>query len=76
MHKAKRVEIIIEAPMESRLTAALEKAGVTGFTVGTVLDPARQALVFTAPEAKRVQVVDVADRGRHRHRRALGPYRR
>ena len=31
--KAKRVEIIIEAPMESRLTAALEKAGVTGFTV-------------------------------------------
>ena len=29
MHKAKRVEIIIEAPMESRLTAALEKAGVT-----------------------------------------------
>lgn len=38
--------------------------GVTGFTVGTVLDPARQALVFTAPEANRVQVVDVADRGR------------
>ena len=32
-HKAKRVEIIIEAPMEGRLTAALEKAGVTGFTV-------------------------------------------
>ncbi|KAF0115545.1 MAG: hypothetical protein FD150_962 [Rhodobacteraceae bacterium] len=36
-HKAKRVEIIIEAPMESRLTAALEKAGVTGFTVLPVL---------------------------------------
>jgi nitrogen regulatory protein PII len=33
MHKAKRVEIIIEAPMESRLTGALEKAGVTGFSV-------------------------------------------
>ena len=36
-HKAKRVEIIIEAPMESRLTAALAKAGVTGFTVLPVL---------------------------------------
>jgi nitrogen regulatory protein PII len=32
-HHAKRVEIIIEAPMETRLTSALEKAGVTGFTV-------------------------------------------
>jgi nitrogen regulatory protein PII len=32
-HKAKRVEIIIEAPMESRLTGALERAGVSGFTV-------------------------------------------
>ena len=37
MHAAKRVEIIIEAPMEGRLTAALEKAGVTGFTVLPVL---------------------------------------
>jgi len=37
MHKAKRVEIIIEAPMESRLTGALEKAGVSGFTVLPVL---------------------------------------
>jgi nitrogen regulatory protein PII len=36
-HQAKRVEIIIEAPMESRLTAALERAGVTGFTVLPVL---------------------------------------
>ncbi len=33
MHKAKRVEIIIEAPMEQRLTKALIAAGVTGFTV-------------------------------------------
>lgn len=32
-HEAKRVEIIIEAPMERRLTEALTKAGVTGFTV-------------------------------------------
>jgi len=37
MHDAKRVEITIEAPMESRLTAALEKAGVSGFTVLPVL---------------------------------------
>ena len=37
MHAAKRVEITIEAPMEGRLTAALEKAGVTGFTVLPVL---------------------------------------
>ncbi|ADZ68786.1 P-II family nitrogen regulator [Polymorphum gilvum] len=36
-HKAKRVEIIIEAPMERRLTEALVAAGVTGFTVLPVL---------------------------------------
>ncbi len=33
MHTAKRVEIVIEKPMESRLTAALSQAGVTGYTV-------------------------------------------
>ena len=32
-HKAKRVEIIIEAVMERRLTEVLVEAGVTGFTV-------------------------------------------
>ena len=32
-HEAKRVEIIIEAPMERRLTDALIAAEVTGFTV-------------------------------------------
>lgn len=36
-HPAKRVEIIIEAPMEGRLTDALARAGVTGFTVLPVL---------------------------------------
>ena len=36
-HIAKRVEIIIEAPMKRRLTAALTKAGVTDFTVLPVL---------------------------------------
>lgn len=33
MHKAKRVEIIIEAPMRRRLIKALIEADVTGFTV-------------------------------------------
>ena len=32
-HKAKRVEIVIERPLEERLTKALHKAGVTGYTV-------------------------------------------
>jgi nitrogen regulatory protein PII len=32
-HTAKRVEIVIEAPLETRLTDALTKAGVTGYTV-------------------------------------------
>ncbi|MDW3223994.1 MAG: transcriptional regulator [Paracoccaceae bacterium] len=36
-HQAKRVEITIEAIMQSRLTEALLKAGVTGFTVLPVL---------------------------------------
>ena len=37
MHAAKRVEIIIEAPMARRLTDALVRVGVTGFTVLPVL---------------------------------------
>jgi len=32
-HTAKRVEIVIEAPLERRLKDTLEDAGVTGFTV-------------------------------------------
>ena len=36
-HRAKRVEIIIEAPMERRLKDALKQAGVTGYTVLPVL---------------------------------------
>ena len=36
-HKAKRVEITLEAVMETRLTDALVKAGVTGFTILPVL---------------------------------------
>jgi nitrogen regulatory protein PII len=37
MHQAKRVEIVIEAPLQSRLTGALQKAGVTGYTILPVL---------------------------------------
>ncbi|APX13000.1 P-II family nitrogen regulator [Tateyamaria omphalii] len=36
-HKAKRVAIIIEQVMQSRLTDAMERAGVTGWTVLPVL---------------------------------------
>ena len=36
-HEAKRVEIVIEAPLERRLTQALTNAGVTGFTILPVL---------------------------------------
>lgn len=37
MHKAKRVAVIIEAIMQRRLTDAMIKAGVTGFSVLPVL---------------------------------------
>lgn len=33
MHIAKRVEIVIEAPLERRLTDVLTAAGVTGYTI-------------------------------------------
>ena len=36
-HKAKRVEITIEAVMQNRLTGALQGAGVTGYTILPVL---------------------------------------
>lgn len=36
-HKAKRVEITIEKVMQSRLTDALQTAGVTGYTILPVL---------------------------------------
>ena len=36
-HRAKRVEITIEQVMQSRLTDALEKSGVTGYTIMPVL---------------------------------------
>ena len=36
-HRAKRVEITIEQVMQSRLTDALKKSGVTGYTIMPVL---------------------------------------
>ena len=36
-HTAKRIEIVIEKPLERRLTDALTGAGVTGYTVVPVL---------------------------------------
>ncbi len=33
MHRKKRLEIVIEAPIVDRLVALLDKAGVTGYTV-------------------------------------------
>ena len=43
MNDAKRVEIIIEAPMETRLTDALDGAGVTGYTILPVMGGSGQS---------------------------------
>lgn len=37
LYDAKRVAIVIEAPMQERLTDAMEEAGVTGYSVLPVL---------------------------------------
>lgn len=37
MHRKKRLEIVIEAPIVDRLVALLDKAGVTGYTVTPAL---------------------------------------
>jgi nitrogen regulatory protein PII len=36
-HKAKRIEIVIEAPLERRLKDALKTADITGYTILPVL---------------------------------------
>ncbi|WP_400085618.1 P-II family nitrogen regulator [Yoonia sp. R78084] len=46
-HTAKRVEIVIEAPLENRLTKALTEAGVTGFTILPVLGGSGRSGVWT-----------------------------
>lgn len=43
LHPAKRVEIVIEAPLQRRLEDALAEAGVTGWTVLPVLGGAGRA---------------------------------
>ena len=47
MHDAKRVEIIIEAPLERHLTDALTEAGVTGYTVLPVMGGSGRSGVWT-----------------------------
>lgn len=37
MHAAKRVSIMIEAPMRRRLTQAMEETGITGYTIQPVI---------------------------------------
>ena len=36
-HKAKRVAIVVEAPMQRRLTEAMEAAGVSGYSILPVI---------------------------------------
>ena len=47
MHDAKRVEIVIEAPLESRLTTALTNSGATGFTILPVLGGSGRSGLWT-----------------------------
>lgn len=47
-HPAKRVAIIIEAPMLRRLTRALEAADVTGWSILPVLGGSGQSGAWTA----------------------------
>ncbi len=46
-HNAKRVEIVIEKPLEGRLTDALTEAGVTGYTVVPVRSGSGQSGPWT-----------------------------
>jgi PII-like signaling protein len=50
LHDAKRVAIIIEAPMQERLTNAMEKAGVTGYSVLPVLAGSGQSGKWSADD--------------------------
>jgi len=47
-HKAKQVAISIEAPMERRLRTVLEEAGVTGYSVLTVIGGSGRSGVWSA----------------------------
>ena len=50
LHDAKRVAIIIEAPMQERLTDAMERAGVTGYSVLPVLAGSGQSGKWSADD--------------------------
>lgn len=50
LHAAKRVAIIIEAPMQERLTNAMEQAGVTGYSVLPVLAGSGQSGTWSADD--------------------------
>ncbi|QUJ76441.1 transcriptional regulator [Sulfitobacter albidus] len=55
-HKAKRVEITIENVMQSRLTNALEGAGVTGYSILPVLGGSGRSGAWTrAGQVSRAQ---------------------
>lgn len=63
-HKAKRVAIIIESVMQSRLTDAMQEAGVTGYTILPVLGGSGESGVWSREGqvgrgAGMVQVVSV-----------------
>lgn len=50
-HDAKRVAIIVESPMQRRLTAAIEDAGVTGYTILPVIGGGGRSGSWTAEGA-------------------------
>ena len=47
-HNAKRVAIIVESPMQRRLTDAIEASGVTGYTVVPVIGGSGRSGAWTA----------------------------
>ena len=47
-HDAKRVAIIVESPMQRRLTDAIEASGVTGYTVVPVIGGSGRSGAWTA----------------------------
>ncbi len=47
-HDAKRVAIIVEAPMQRRLTDAIEASGVTGYTIIPVVGGSGRSGQWTA----------------------------
>jgi CBS domain-containing protein len=59
-HQAKRVVITIEAIMQSRLTDAMEAAGVTGYSILPVLGGSGRSGAFKVVD-KHIGVVTISD---------------